>query len=69
MEKLAHISTTSKSNVTLLKEKGYKNKEIASRFGLSEDFVSRILKRNKENVTLSPVKRSDRPRKTTSRTD
>ena len=54
MEKLAQISQTSKSNIILLKEEGYKNKQIASRLGLSKAFVSRILKWNKENVTLSP---------------
>ena len=69
MEKMAQISQTSKSNVILLKEEGYKNKQIASRLGLSEAFVSRILKRNKENVTSSPMKRNNRPCKTTSRTD
>ena len=68
MGKLEQISQTSKNNVILLK-KGYKNKQIASRLGLSESSVSRILKQNKENVTLSPMKRSGRPCKTTPRTD
>ena len=44
MEKLAQIAKTSKSNVILLKEEGYKNKEIAKRLGLSEASVSRMLK-------------------------
>ena len=69
MGKLAQISQTSKSNVILLKEEEYKNKQIASRFGLSEASVSRILKRNKENVTLSPMKRSGRPCETALRTE
>ena len=69
MEKLAQISQTSKSNVILLKDEGYKNKQIASRLGLSEAFVGQILKRNKENVTLSLMKRSGWPCKTTPRTD
>ena len=69
MGKLAQIAKSSKSDVILLKEEGYKNKEIANRLGLFEASVSRILKRNKENLTLSPMKRSGRPRKTTPRTD
>ena len=69
MGKLVQISKISKSKVILLKEEGYKNKDIASRLGISEASVCRILKRNKENVTLSPMKRSGRPRKTTPRTD
>ena len=36
---------------------------------LSEASVSRILQRNKENLSLSPLKRSGRPRTTTLRTD
>ena len=36
---------------------------------LSEASVSRILQRNKENLSLSPLKRSGRPRITTLRTD
>ena len=69
MGKLAQIFQTFKSHVILFKEEGYKNKQIASRFGLLEASVSRILKRNKENVTLSPMKRSGRPCETAPRTD
>ena len=58
MGKLAQISQTFKNNVILLKEEGYKNKQIASRLGLSEASVSRMLKRNKENVIWSPMKKS-----------
>ena len=36
---------------------------------LSEASVSRILERNKQNLSLSPLKRSGRPRTTTPRTD
>ena len=69
MGKLEQISQTSKSNVILLREKEYKNKQIASRLGVSEASVSQILKRNKENVTLLPMKKSGRPCKTTPRTN
>ena len=50
MGKLAQIAKTSNSSVVLLKEEGYKNKEIASRLGLSEASVSRILKKNKKKL-------------------
>ena len=43
MGKLAQIAKTSKSNVILLKEEEYKNKEIESRLGLFEALVSQIL--------------------------
>ena len=68
MGKLGQISQTSRSNVILLKD-GYKNKQIASRLGLSEASVNRLLRRNKKNATLSPMKRSGWPCKTTARTD
>ena len=66
---MGKLAQTSKSNVILLKKEEYKNKQIASRLGFSEASLSRILKRNKENITLSPMKRSGRPCKTTPRTD
>ena len=56
MGKLVQISTTSKSKVFFLKKKGYKNKEIANRLGVSEASACRILKRNKEHVTLPLMK-------------
>ena len=68
MEKLPQISKASESNVILLKDKGYKNGEISKRLKLSEASVSRILQRNKENLGLSPLKRSSRPSTTTPRT-
>ena len=67
MGKLPQISKALKSNVILLK--GYKNVDISKRLKLSEASVSRILQRNKENLSLSPLKRSGRPRTTTLRTD
>ena len=69
MEKLPQISKASKSNVILLKQEGYKNVEISKRLKLSEASVSRILQRNKQNLSLSPLKKSGRPRTTTPRTD
>ena len=69
MEKLPQISKASKSNVILLKQEGYKNVEISKRLKLSEASVSRILQRNKQNLSLSPLKRSGTPRTTTPRTD
>ena len=69
MGKLPQISKTSKSNVILLKDEGYKNVEISKQLKLSEASVSRILRRNKENLNFSPLKRSGRPRTTTPRTD
>ena len=69
MGKLPQISKASKSNVILLKQEGYKNVEISKRLKLSEASVSRILQRNKQNLSLSPLKRSGRPRTTTPRTD
>ena len=69
MGKLPQISKASKSNVILLKQEGYKNVEISKRWKLSEASVSRILQRNKQNLSLSPLKRSGRPRTTTPRTD
>ena len=69
MEKLPQISKASKSNVILLKQEGYKNVEISKRLKLSEASVSRILQRNKQNLSLSSLKRSGRPRTTTPRTD
>ena len=69
MGKLPQISKALKSNVILLKEEGYKNIDISKRLKLSEASVSRILQRNKENLSLSPLKRSRRPRTTTLRTD
>ena len=69
MGKLPQISKASKSNVILLKQEGYKNVEISKRLKLSEASVSGILQRNKQNLSLSPLKRSGRPRTTTPRTD
>ena len=69
MGKLPQISKASKSNVIFLKQEGYKNVEISKRLKLSEASVSRILERNKQNLSLSPLKRSGRPRTTTPRTD
>ena len=69
MGKLPQISKALKSNVILLKEEGYKNVDISKRLKLSEASVSRILQRNKENLSLSPLKRSGGPRTTTLRTD
>ena len=69
MGKLPQISKASKSNVILLKQEGYKNVEISKRLKLSEASVSRMLQRNKQNLSLSPLKRSGRPRTTTPRTD
>ena len=69
MGKLPQISKASKSNVILLKQEGYKNVEISKRLKLSEASVSRILQRNKQNLSYSPLKRSGRPRTTTPRTD
>ena len=69
MGKLPQISKASKSNVILSKQEGYKNVEISKRLKLSEAFVSRILQRNKQNLSFSPLKRSGRPRTTTPRTD
>ena len=57
MGKLAQIAKTSRNNVIFFKKEKYKNKEIASRLGLSEVSVSRILRQNKENLTLSPMKK------------
>ena len=54
MEKLPQIS---KSNVILLKQEGYKNVEISKRLKLSEASVSRILRRNKQNLSVSPLKK------------
>ena len=69
MGKLPQISNISKSIVILSKDEGYKNVEISKRLKLSEASVSRILQSNKENLSLSPLKRSGRPHTTTSRTD
>ena len=69
MGKLPQISKALKSNVILLKEEGYKNVDISKQLKLSEASVSRILQRNKENLSLSLLKRSGRPRTTTLRTD
>ena len=69
MGKLPQNSKASKSNVILLKQEGYKNVEISKRLKLSEASVSRMLQRNKQNLSLSPLKRSGRPRTTTPRTD
>ena len=69
MGKLPQISKASKSNVILLKQDGYKNVEISKRLKLSEGSVGRILQRNKQNLSLSPLKRSGRPRTTTPRTN
>ena len=57
MEKLPQISKASKSNVILLKQEGYKNVEISKRLKLSEASVSRILQRNKQNLSRSPLKK------------
>ena len=67
--KSAQISKTIKSRVIFLKEERYKNVQIASRLDLSIASVCRILKRYKESSSFSPMKRSDRPRQMTSRTD
>ena len=56
MGKLPQISKASKSNVILLKQEGYKNVEISKRLKLSEASVSRMLQRNKQNLSLSPWK-------------
>ena len=69
MGKLPQISKASKSNVIFLKQEGYKNVEISKRLKLSEASVSRMLQRNKQNLSLSPLKRSGTPRTTTPRTD
>ena len=69
MGKLPQISKALKSNGILLKEEGYKNVNISKRLKLSEAPVSRILQRNKENLSLSLLKRNGRPRTTTLRTD
>ena len=69
MGKLPQISKASKSNVILSKQEGYKNVEISKRLKLSEASVSRMLQRNKQNLSLSPLKRSGTPRTTTPRTD
>ena len=69
MGKLPQISKALKSNIILLKEEGYKNVDISKRLKLSEASFSRILQRNKENLSLSPLKRSGRTRTTTLRTD
>ena len=61
MGKLPQISKASKSNVILLKQEDYKNTEISKRLKLSEASVSRMLQRNKQNLSLSPLKRSGRP--------
>ena len=61
MGKLPQISKALKSNVILLKEEGYKNVDISKRLKLSEASVSQILQRNKENLSLSPLKRSANP--------
>ena len=53
MGKLPQISKTLKSNVILLKEEGYKNVKISKRLKISEAFVSRILQKSKENLSLS----------------
>ena len=68
MGKLPQISKASKSNVILLKQEGYKNVEISKRLKLSEASVSRMLQRNEQNLSLSPLKRSGTPRTTTPRT-
>ena len=57
MAKLPKISKASKSNVILLKDEGYKNVEISKRFKLSKAPVSRILQRNKENLSLSSLQK------------
>ena len=49
MGKFPEISKLTKSNAALLKEKGYKNREVATRFGLKAS-VSRILHRYKEKA-------------------
>ena len=69
MGRKPQLSRSVKSNVILLKEEGYCNKQIAERFNISQASVSRILKKSSENLTLSPKKRSGRPRKTTPHTD
>ena len=69
MGKLPQISKALKSNVILSTEEGYKNVDISKQLKLSEASVSRILQRNKENLILSPLKRSGIPRTTTLRTD
>ena len=53
MEKLPQISKVSKSNVILIKDEGFKNVEISKRLKFAEASISRILQRNKENLSLS----------------
>lgn len=43
--------------------------DVAIIFKVSQSVVSKIVKRDAENVSLSPGKRSGRPRKTSDRAD
>ena len=54
------ISKLTKSNTVLLKEKGYKNCKIASRFGLSKASISWILSRYKEKAHVFLPKQKNR---------
>ena len=55
------LSRSVKSNVIILKEEGYCNKQIAERFSISQASASHILKKSSKNLTLSPKKWSGRP--------
>ena len=66
---MANFSSVLRSNIVLLGEEGYSQRDIADRLNVSKTGVQETLSRYRDTGSFTPKKRPGRPRKTTDRTD
>lgn len=69
MGKSKQLTKSDKLRILDLVKAGMSQTNVANIFKVSQSLISKTVKRNAENVSLSPKKRSGRPRVTSSRTD
>lgn len=69
MPKAPYLHNDVKEAIVRAASQGMKQNDIKKLFGVSQSAVSKILKRNKERGTVITIKKSGRPRKTTSAVD
>ena len=69
MGKSKQLTKSDKLRILDLVKAGMSQTNVANILKVSQSLISKTVKRNAENVSLSPKKRSGRPRVTSSRTD
>ena len=69
MGRKKELSDSHKSNILLLNNEGYSQREIANRLGISLGSINKFVNLARNGLSLKTKLRKGRPRKTSSRTD